>query len=382
MEKNRYNDSTNKGYIEYLDYCRALGAFVIVMLHSGIDAIQHFFIFALPMFFVISGFVYKPDKQTKRDYIKGRFKRLVIPFWGFTAMYMIVEAVRSAVLGYGTLHNLITFPVYMIYGSSILPPVTGISEIIARYSYPYALAFGRVYIASPSANHLWFLPALFTGSIMFCILEEKTRKSILSKMIAIGFLLAIAYFDSSNALFKQLPWGIGTGAFGAACMLCGYWVRENRFLEKSGKSLIPSVVIGLIMAVLAEYLGSTGGAMISSYYGPRGLLSVCLTFAGGLGGAWFVICLMKGLYDSKAQKLKSVLSLVGKASMQIYEYQMLLLFVFGYLFLLISGTTPQLDVWLLGFVPLTPATIVFLVVESLAIVVLINWWERRRSGSR
>jgi membrane protein implicated in regulation of membrane protease activity len=59
-----------------------------------------------------------------------------------------------------------------------------------------------------------------------------------------------------------------------------------------------------------------------------------------------------------------------------------LLFVFGYLFLLISGIAPQLDVWLLGFVPLTPATIVFLVVESLDIVVLITWWERRRSGSR
>jgi hypothetical protein len=56
--------------------------------------------------------------------------------------------------------------------------------------------------------------------------------------------------------------------------------------------------------------------------------------------------------------------------------------VFGYLFLLISGIAPQLDVWLLGFVPLTPATIVFLVVESLDIVVLITWWERRRSGSR
>ena len=180
MEKNQYNYSTNKGYIEYLDYCRAFGAFVIIMLHSGIDSVQNFFIFALPMFFVLSGFVYDPDKQTKRDYIKGRFKRLVIPFWGVTAMYMIVEAVRSAVLGYGTLHNLITFPVYMIYGSSILPPVTGISEIIAKYSYPYSMAFGRVYIASPSANHLWFLPALFTGSIMFCILEEKTRKSILS----------------------------------------------------------------------------------------------------------------------------------------------------------------------------------------------------------
>ena len=382
MEKNQYNYSTNKGYIEYLDYCRAFGAFVIIMLHSGIDSVQNFFIFALPMFFVLSGFVYDPDKQTKRDYIKGRFKRLVIPFWGVTAMYMIVEAVRSAVLGYGTLHNLITFPVYMIYGSSILPPVTGISEIIAKYSYPYSMAFGRVYIASPSANHLWFLPALFTGSIMFCILEEKTRKSILSKMIAIVFLLAIAYFDSSIALIKQLPWGIGTGAFGAACMLCGYWVRKNRVLEKDVKILIPSVVIGLLLAVLAEYLGSTGGAMISSYYGPRGVWSVCLTFAGGLGGAWFVICLMKGLYESPIKRLKRGLALVGKASMQIYEYQMLLLFVFGYLFLMVSGTTPQPDVWLLGFVPLTPATIVFLVAESLAIVVSITWWQIRQSGLR
>lgn len=138
-------------------------------------------------------------------------------------MYMIVEAVRSTVLGYGTLHNLITFPLYMIYGSPILPPVTGISAIIAEYSYPYSMAFGRVYIASPSANHLWFLPALFTGSILFCILEEKTRKSVLSKMTAIVFLLVIAYFDSSITLIKQLPWGIGTGAFGAAagCMAPG-----------------------------------------------------------------------------------------------------------------------------------------------------------------
>ena len=83
---------------------------------------------------------------------------------------------------------------------------------------------------------------------------------------------------------------------------------------------------------------------------------------------------MKGLYESPVKRLKRGLALVGKASMQIYEYQMLLLFVFGYLFLMVSGTTPQLDVWLLGFVPLTPATTVFLVAESMAIIVLITHW--------
>ena len=66
MEKNRYNDSTNKGYIEYLDYCRALGAFVIVMLHSGIDSVQQVFIFALPLFFALSGFVYNPGKSDQQ----------------------------------------------------------------------------------------------------------------------------------------------------------------------------------------------------------------------------------------------------------------------------------------------------------------------------
>ena len=90
-----------------------------------------------------------------------------------------------------------------------------------------------------------------------------------------------------------------------------------------------------------------------------------------------MICLMKGIYESPAKRLKRALSLAGKASMRIYEYQMLLLFVFGYLFLMVSGTTPQPDVWLLGFVPLTPATIVFLAAESLAIVVLITWVERK-----
>ena len=68
--------------------------------------------------------------------------------------------------------------------------------------------------------------------------------------------------------------------------------------------------------------------------------------------------------------------------MQIYEYQMLLLFVFGYLFLMISGTTPQLDVWLLGFVPLTPATIAFLVAESIAIVVLTTLLAQHSSHNR
>ncbi len=218
---------------------------------------------------------------------------------GCRRCYALVEGIRSMVLGYGTFKNLLTFPVYMLYGSSILPPATGLTESVSAYAYPYAMAYGRTYIASPSANHLWFLPALFTGSILFCLLEEKTRKGILSKIIALALLFAIAFLDSGCKPLTQLPWA--------------------------------------------------------------------------------VLCLMQGLDTLSFEPPKRILSLVGKASMEIYEYQMLFLFVFGIAFLRISHIAPQLDGWLLGFIPVSAGTTVFMVAESLAIAALITWIKTRRS---
>ena len=363
----------------YIDYCKALCIVFVVLLHSGLESLQRIFIFVLPMFFAVSGFLYVPGKRTKKEYITERFRRLIIPFWLLTAMYAPIEAWRSTVLGYGTINNLLTFPLYALYGSSILAPMTRLTEAVSAYAYPYPMAFGKVFIASPSANHLWFLPALFIGSVLFCVLEEKTQKNAMAKILSIGLLLTVAFLDSAVETLRQLPWGIGTGSFCAACMLCGYWAKQARLVERRGGFVLTSVVIGFAFAVLAECLGSTGGAFISSYYGPYGILSVCLTFAGGLGGAWMVLCLMKKLDDTPWTFLKKILSLVGRASMQIYQFHMIFLTLFGYLFLKISGIVPQLDGWLLGFVPIKGAGTVFMIAESLAIVCLITMIVFRKS---
>ena len=368
----------NGSRIRYLDYCRIAGIVFVVLLHSGIESIQNVAIFILPMFFALAGYVYDPEKRTRTEFVKERFRRLVKPFWQLNIMYSAVEFVRSTLLGYGTLKNILTFPIYMIYGSSILAPVTGLTEAVSSFAYPYPAAAGKCYIASPSANHLWFLPALFTGSIMFCLLEENVRKNILRKIVAVAVLLAIAAFESLSDLFKQLPWGIGTGAFGAACMLCGYWARYYRLAEKSKRFTVITAIAGLFLAVSAECLGSTGSALISSYYGPYGIWSICLTFAGGLGGAWTVMCLMRALDMLPWEFPKRMLSLAGNASMQIYEFHMLFLFVFGYIFLQICGEQPQLDEWLLGFIPAVDYATVFKITESLVIICLITWIVTRR----
>ncbi len=372
----------DREYFGYLDYCRALAAVLVVMVHSGLDVMEHAVLFVLPLFFALSGFVYDPDRRTKKEFIRARFLRLVLPFWGLTAMYAPVEAVRSAVLGYGTWKNLLTFPLYMLYGSTILAPATGLTQAASAVAYPYPMAYGRVYITSPSAHHLWFLPALFTGSILFCLLEERTRKGILPKILAVAALLGVAYLDSRLRAVTELPWALGTGSFGAACMLCGRWARQYRLTERSGKVLAVTAAAGAALAVLAECLRSEGDAMISSYYGPHGSFSVWMTFLGGLGGAWTVTVLMRELDALPLERLKRGLTRAGQASMQIYGFHMAFLFAFGCVFLRIAGISPELDGWLLGFIPENAATRVWLAAESIATAALITWLRGLVQGKR
>ena len=362
--------------IRWIDACKAVCILLVVLLHSGLETVQRFSIFMMPAFFALSGFVYSPDKRSRGAFIRERFRRLVLPFWGLNVLYAAVEAVRSAVLGYGGLRNLLTFPVYMAYGSSILAPATGLTGLVSGIAYPYPMAFGRTYIVSPSANHLWFLPAMFSGSVLFCLLEKITRKGPLPKLLAVTGLLGLACFESAADAVRQLPWGLGTGSFGAACMLCGQWAKRYRLTEKGRAFAWWTALAGLVPAVLAECLGSTGVALISSYYGPHGIWSVLLTFAGGLGGAWTLACLMKAL-DTPRGTLVRVLSPAGRASMRVYEYHMVFLFLLGYAFLAVSGTEPQLDGWLLGFLPVNAGTAVFLIAESLVITGLLTWADVR-----
>ena len=90
--------------------------------------------------------------------------------------------------------------------------------------------------------------------------------------------------------------------------------------------------------------------------------------------------MMRKLDELPLERVKRVLTLVGRSSMEIYIYQMLLLFVFGYVFVLVSGITPKVDGWLLGFIPINTGTTVFLVAETLAITALITFVHTRRTG--
>lgn len=73
----------------FIDWCRVIGITLVVIGHSYTDPISHkiIYLFHMPLFFIISGFLYR-NKGLKGELI-GSLYSLAIPYLIFNAIYMI-----------------------------------------------------------------------------------------------------------------------------------------------------------------------------------------------------------------------------------------------------------------------------------------------------
>lgn len=77
----------NKKRIEWIDICKGLGIFLVVIGHTGIAKVSQtaydwIYSFHMPFFYMISGLVFNETKyDTFGKYIKRRLKTLIIPFF-------------------------------------------------------------------------------------------------------------------------------------------------------------------------------------------------------------------------------------------------------------------------------------------------------------
>ena len=81
--------------IEYIDYYRAIGIVMMVMGHIGFGATFDKFIhaFHMPMFFFVSGFLYKRTDSKIYDVLIRKAKSLIVPYFvlEYFSVYYIVS---------------------------------------------------------------------------------------------------------------------------------------------------------------------------------------------------------------------------------------------------------------------------------------------------
>ena len=325
----------NKKRIEYLDYAKALAIFSVLFKHSSIY-FSGMNCFTMAVFFIASGYTYNSDRDSFSECFTKRLKRLMVPFWTVMAVDIILEIIRAPFLGYGTATEAIPIVANLIYGSGYFPNCGKLGQLlIASTPFVYNSKY-MVNIIMPTNCHLWALPAMFTGYILFYLyLKIVKNRSILTDIVSIVVLLVLASVETIPGIF-QLPFGIGRGFVCAAFMIAGFFFRENKTFEETNWIRISAItIISLAVTIAAVMLGSDAASMVTSYYGPYGVLSVMLTFVCGLCSSYVVIMLCRFIHFLSIKPLNNMLAVVGRNTMEVYLWQFTLFFIFDAVFILL-----------------------------------------------
>lgn len=150
----------SKNRIKWVDVLKFLGIFAIYLGHYG-DKAGSFYLFVfeyhIPLFFFVAGFFTKYDKaETIFQYIKKKFKEIMVPYLVFSVIYLIILIISN---------NNSNLEIR----TCILDILTG----IRNHSF---------------VGSLWFLPCLF------CMLSITKIVSIIFKNNKIYYLLLSLLF--------------------------------------------------------------------------------------------------------------------------------------------------------------------------------------------
>ena len=94
-------NSKTKERIDWIDYAKALGVFLVIMGHTykGYSFIGWIYSFHMPLFFFLSGTTLKIKQISCKEFFKKRVKALLIPYILYSAVYIILEVVKGALNG-------------------------------------------------------------------------------------------------------------------------------------------------------------------------------------------------------------------------------------------------------------------------------------------
>ena len=217
--------------IGWIDFAKVVGIFLVVYGHTPIPEplVDFNYCFHMPLFFFISGFLFRRDKFSSFwPFFRHRFNQLIIPYFLFNIITYLFWLLAGRHFGSdsGTQVSVWTPLLGMIYGSNA----------------------GDFLIHCGS---LWFLPCLFVVEILYFLFQR-----VFPSFILIAVFLVLSYF---NSLVKHplLPWSIDAALAGVVFFASGQLFSD--FYRRIGISsfwlLLICGLLGLLLFVLSSLFG-------------------------------------------------------------------------------------------------------------------------------
>lgn len=259
--------------INWIDWAKVITITLVVLGHMTFapsNQIVHTFIYSfhMPLFFLISGYLSKPEENIQ-FLLRKNFKTLIIPY---------------------VCLNIIAFFIFFL-------PINGWNSVAIKQTL---LSFIRGTGYSPAAP-CWFLLSLFICKILsFYILKFRNTLQIITLLalpIVAVLLVKIFHFD----MLLKLP----SALIGVTFYIVGYYMKLNGVINKITQTSYILIILGVTLILQLCYIDIQGFVGIYSVslgkYPP-------LYFIMSLNGSIMIIMLCK-LFDNFELKFIKTLSL-------------------------------------------------------------------------
>lgn len=276
-----------KSRINWIDIARCISIAIIVYAHTYDEAIISDFVhvFHVPVFFVLSGLVWKKAKDMKA-FLYSMLKNLLIP-------YLIAGA--------------FSIVAYQIMGSMFSGNKLGWIDCIKGLLY----ANSRTGLMNWN-RPLWFIPCLVTTRFMWELIA-KVKKEYVQYLVVAGLVALGAIVVKTDLASIKLPWEAEVAVHALLYFSMGVLIsrhtpiRSNDFAEKTSLArLLPVITVSFGICMLVFNINPEPISFQYNHYGVYPLFVF-----GAFAGATFVGGISLYIRQSK------LLETVGQNSLNV-----------------------------------------------------------------
>lgn len=285
--------STTKERVEWIEIAKGIAVTFVILVHSMIPDINpvttHLSSFTIPVFFMLTGLTY--DNERHRNHLgmlaKSRARMLLISY----------------------------FSLYLIMIVLFVP----LSSSIDTYLTPNQVLFWFLYGNGPpnSASHLWFLPVLYFGLLVFAAVD-RIAYGLSRAFKRIALIILVLAANAIWSIFNPIlvPWRISSVLMAAAFVLIGNELRQSRGLKPFASRSVAKNIVGILLLTIVVLTFSQLNGFTDMAVDNYG---VCVWFymAAGTSGCLLVFEVSSLLHKSSAP-VRSFVAL-GGVSQEVYE---------------------------------------------------------------
>lgn len=241
----------SNNYLDWIDWAKVIGIYLMVLGHGGLvnaDIRQFIFAFHMPLFFILSGFLYK--QRTFFETLKRNFHSLLVPYFIMNVSLFLLDSIIKIFIG-----------------------TMSFQEILSNWG---AIVLGLGYNTEhfiPVSTPLWFLYALFIIQTIISLGKTKiVRYSIM--FLAIG---AFIFLNKRN-IDTLVP--IDSAMLALPFFIFGF--EFKKIIRKQYSIYLLPIL--LLLLILINYYNGRVDINICKYGN-----SLLLAYLGGICGTFLVV---------------------------------------------------------------------------------------------